>query len=132
MKPLRAVVVAFAVISCVELISAAVGRPIMFPSLAWFAMTTAVGFVGFLGLRRLPHEVFSGGTLQINQLRRVVSSRTYLAVAWSTLMLVCAVLVMCIFTSTQVFSIVVPVIWLAWLASAYAVLTEEVKRDAST
>ena len=132
MKLLRNLIVAFAAVAGAELISAAVGRPLLFPSPAWFVMSAAVGFMGFMGFRRLPPEVFSGGTLQINQLRRVASAHTYQRVAWSTFAFACAILFLCIFTSPWSFSIAFPIIWLSWLTAAHAVLKEEVQRDATT
>ena len=132
MKLLRVLIIASAAVSSVELIFSAVGRPLLFPSPVWIVMTAAVGLLAFMGFRHLPPEVFSGSTLLINQLKWVVSARTYQIVAWSMLVFACAVLVLCIFTSPQAFSIAFPVIWLSWLAAAYAVLKEEVQHDAST
>jgi hypothetical protein len=129
---LRFFTLAFCLVAAIEVVAAALGRPVLFLTPLWFAMTVVVGVICALSFRRLPAHVFSGGTLWINQLRQVVPHRTYLAVAWSTLVAVCAILALVLFGSAQAFSIAFPVMWLAFLVSALAIQIEEAHRGAST
>ena len=132
MRPLRYFAFAFCLVAAVELVAAVLGRPVLFMSLAWFAMTVVVLVVCFLSFRKLPPHVFSGSTLLINQLRHVVSRRTYLLVAWATLVVACAILALVLIGSAEALSIAFPAMWLVFLVMALAIQMEEVGRGAST